>query len=74
MHHGFQIVQEKPVKETEEISLVAEYKEHESLAYGLDFRSIKSTSKLQLASCSFYDHLLKIWDVNINRTGEPAAP
>ena len=60
MHNGFQII-----KETEkECELITEYKEHESLAYGLDFRS-QNGSTLQLASCSFYDHLLKIWNVKI---------
>eukprot|EP00095_Tigriopus_kingsejongensis_P006120 maker-scaffold98_size375582-snap-gene-1.14 protein:Tk06120 transcript:maker-scaffold98_size375582-snap-gene-1.14-mRNA-1 annotation:"wd repeat-containing protein 85-like" len=35
------------------------YTEHESLAYGVDFHSQQVGL---LASCSFYDHGLKIWD------------
>jgi len=58
MHNGFQIIEEGP----KDCSLITDYKEHESLAYGLDFRC-KDSSTLQLASCSFYDHLLKIWNV-----------
>ena len=39
---------------------IVSYEEHESLAYGLDF---KYDDDLILASCSFYDCLLKIWEV-----------
>ncbi len=33
------------------------YEEHDSLAYGVDWKLGSST----IASCSFYDHLLRIW-------------
>ena len=46
-------------------SSVVHFKEHESLAYGIDFRHGGSQSGLSktLVSCSFYDHLVKVWEV-----------
>ena len=53
-------------EENTKIEKLAQYDEHESLAYGLDFRVEKANkAKLQLASCSFYDSLLKVWDVEV---------
>ena len=44
----------------------ASYREHESLAYGVDW--VESTSRVQhtIASCSFYDHAFKLWNVTLN--------
>ena len=46
-------------------SSVVHFKEHESLAYGIDFRHGESQTGLSktLVSCSFYDHLVKVWEV-----------
>ena len=53
-------------EENTKIEKLAQYDQHESLAYGLDFRVEESNKeKLQLASCSFYDNLLKVWDVEV---------
>ena len=53
MHNGFQILKGQ--------ERVVSYAEHDSLAYGLDFK--QSDDCLQLATCSFYDCLLKVWQV-----------
>ena len=70
MHSGFHIV------DTSKAEIVASYtEEHKSLAYGIDIRdeccrltqnevSQKDIKNLWLASCSFYDHTLKLWNVN----------
>ena len=50
MHNGFHIV------DAEKSGRVLHYTGHDSLAYGVDWK----TSNV-LASCSFYDHLLKVW-------------
>lgn len=54
MHNGFQILHKQNLKPH------AAYNEHDSLAYGLDFQE---GFGLKVASCSFYDCLLKIWTV-----------
>ena len=42
--------------------IILDYKEHSSLAYGIDIKSMGcSEEDLTFASCSFYDHVLKIW-------------
>ena len=53
MHKGFQLLKRQ--------KKVVSFEEHESLAYGLDFK--QDFDHLELASCSFYDCLLKIWEV-----------
>jgi diphthamide biosynthesis protein 7 len=40
------------------VSVAARYTEHESLAYGADWLGAGLA-----ASCSFYDHVMKIWTV-----------
>ena len=50
-----------------------EYKEHESLAYGADWVEDFCESDLEsesdsgawqtAATCSFYDHIMKIWSI-----------
>ena len=76
MHNGFQVLKlqnnERMSGEIahfneqniERMSKIAHYNEHSSLAYGLDFRC--ADNKVQLASCSFYDCLLKVWNINVD--------
>ena len=56
MHAGFKLLNKTEMK------ILTEY-EHESLAYGIDFRSKNIDDNVTIASCSFYDHMLKIWNV-----------
>ena len=58
MHDGFKLIN------VEENKVVIHYQEHQSLAYGVDLRLSKDSQKHTVASCSFYDHLLKIWDIS----------
>jgi hydrogenase maturation factor len=70
MHNGFHIV------DADKAEIVASYTdEHKSLAYGIDIRDEccpfpeneslpKHSDQLWLASCSFYDHTLKLWNVH----------
>ena len=67
MHNGFQTLN---VKDDGKIEKLFQYDQHQSLAYGLDFRSNSTTQdKLQVASCSFYDCLLKVWSMQLNKDG-----
>ena len=59
MHAGFKLV------DKDEIKIVTDY-EHGSLAYGIDFKSLNVSETITLASCSFYDHMLRIWNVSNN--------
>ena len=49
------------------LNKVLSYEEHDSLAYGLDFKkqADPDCDDLFVASCSFYDCLLKIWEVDV---------
>ena len=58
MHDGFKLLDSAKMK------IVSQYCEHESLAYGLDLKVAKASNDLMFASCSFYDHLLKIWNIS----------
>ena len=57
MHAGFKLLDKTEMK------ILTDY-EHESLAYGIEFKSLDSDNTITLASCSFYDHTLKIWNFN----------
>ncbi len=58
MGNGFAVVD---VGRDDNPHAVAHFKEHSSLAYGVDW--IRVPRKNVIASCSFYDHLLKVWRV-----------
>ncbi|KAK4058175.1 hypothetical protein OIO90_000914 [Microbotryomycetes sp. JL221] len=48
-----------------DISLVARFDQHESLAYGVDWSwGLQDVQKRDvITSCSFYDHLMHVWSV-----------
>ncbi|EFJ38328.1 hypothetical protein SELMODRAFT_75309 [Selaginella moellendorffii] len=59
MHSGFAIVAVDEQRDVG-VGVVKEYKEHKSLAYGVDWS--KNNESLPLvASCSFYDNALHLW-------------
>ncbi|XP_058796537.1 diphthine methyltransferase isoform X2 [Phymastichus coffea] len=60
MYNGFFIV------DSQIPNIVAEYKEHKSIAYGCDWSFGKEQRENSLvATCSFYDHLLKLSSVQM---------
>ena len=68
MHNGFHIV------DSDKCEIVASYtEEHQSLAYGIDIKSFPENESeekedcdcLWISSCSFYDHLQKLWSVSL---------
>ncbi|XP_078691350.1 diphthine methyltransferase-like isoform X1 [Branchiostoma floridae x Branchiostoma belcheri] len=74
MHNGFHILNlSKLTADGDDPSVVASYMEHQSLAYGVDWcRQTISSAQMStpsatpgkplLASCSFYDHSLQLWE------------
>jgi len=64
MHNGFHVIR---YDEAGQGAVVQEFHEHESLGYGIDWQHSspdqQRTSSL-LASCSFYDHSLRLWTSN----------
>ncbi len=64
MHGGFKIADLNKNK------IMSSYNGHYSLAYGIDwYRTgrVVGDSGLVLASCSFYDHSLHLWTLNMLR-------
>ncbi|XP_012568702.1 uncharacterized protein [Cicer arietinum] len=62
MHNGFAIVANKGDK----VEVLETYKKHDSLAYGADWQKgeanhIEGRSKPLVATCSFYDKLVRVW-------------
>lgn len=66
MYNGFHIVDTS----AQGLSVLLNYREHQSIAYGADWCRISSVNTKQTGSstvdytigtCSFYDHLLKLW-------------
>ncbi len=62
MHNGFQLVQ-CHMTTASDPEVLCSYKEHKSLAYGIDWAPSYSDddNDVTLASCSFYDHSMHIW-------------
>lgn len=58
MHNGFHVLENSP----SEINVIASFMEHKSLAYGADWLSGKTGTNHVIASASFYDHLLCLWE------------
>jgi len=61
MHNGFKVIEGQDI--------VEEYNEHDSLAYGADWvkgMEIEVNNKASdvIATCSFYDHVLKVWSIS----------
>ncbi|CAM8965185.1 unnamed protein product [Rhodiola kirilowii] len=61
MHNGFAIVDTKGSK----VEIIETYKKHESLAYGADWQRRKVGNENVVASCSFYDKLVRVWRPHI---------
>ncbi|XP_076922668.1 uncharacterized protein LOC143584519 [Bidens hawaiensis] len=62
MHNGFAIVKVNG----SEVKVVEKYNKHESLAYGADWyrgsvRQLDNKEKTIVATCSFYDKLVRVW-------------
>lgn len=75
MHEGFSIWElQDSVSELKDLMMIKknlEYKEHQSLAYGIDWSWQKDNfnkNKDYIGTCSFYDNLFSIWNYhNINK-------
>ena len=75
MHNGFNIVH-CHVGTGDPMEVVCSYREHKSLAYGVDWcrqshsmtsaHPAGSTELALLSSCSFYDHSMHLWTVELN--------
>lgn len=66
MHDGFKVVQFNSAEGLEMDRGVISFRfdEHNSLAYGVDWSHAYPTERGSLvASCSFYDHQLRLWRV-----------
>lgn len=61
MHDGFKVVH-FGTQNAEGDAVVRRFDEHTSLAYGAAWgQAGENDGETVIASCSFYDHLLKIW-------------
>jgi WD40 repeat protein len=45
---------------------IAHYREHHSIAYGVDWHPASTSLQSILATCSFYDHMLHLWKCDIS--------
>ena len=64
MHNGFHVIDVQNV-DNSKLELYTSFLDHESLAYGCDW-CYDINEKYLVASASFYDHLLCVWDFNKN--------
>ncbi|KAM2455553.1 hypothetical protein PS1_015549 [Malus domestica] len=70
MHNGFSIVNNNE----DNTEVIETYSKHESFAYGADWHTDKSLhegkrNNTLVATCSFYDRLLRIWTPESNLQG-----
>ncbi|KAM0979523.1 hypothetical protein EV2_015864 [Malus domestica] len=70
MHNGFSIVNNNE----DNTEVIETYSKHESFAYGADWHTDKSLNEGKknstlVATCSFYDRLLRIWTPESNSQG-----
>lgn len=75
MYGGFKIID---CKNTATLSIISEYTEHKSIAYGCDWSFLNSEEiseqilkrKIEnvflTSTCSFYDHILKVSALYLN--------
>lgn len=62
MHDGFKVVQyDLNSLSTMQPNVINRFDEHDSLAYGVDWSFAPSSPETLIASCSFYDHTLRLW-------------
>jgi diphthamide biosynthesis protein 7 len=66
MHDGFKVCRSKGMldKQSGQQSsweVVTRYDAHQSLAYGVDWSFDTSGGETLIASCSFYDHAVRLW-------------
>jgi len=72
MHYKYQVVEVIDFSSLSKFSLIlqlifiiekiSEYGDEKSLCYGIDWKK-ESDSKLTIASCSFYDNLVNLWEI-----------
>lgn len=62
MHDGFKLIK---MDGNFNSTILAQYDEHNSLAYGADWCRIMNGNKYTIGSVSFYDHLLCLWQIEI---------
>lgn len=60
MHNGFQVIDVN-----ERLRVRASFSEHKSLAYGADWHCGQESTTKTVASASFYDHLLCLWEFTL---------
>jgi diphthamide biosynthesis protein 7 len=64
MYEGFRLFSLEMNEEKQKISMKEDinYREHQSIAYGIDWLPSSTSSHSILASCSFYDRKVHIWE------------
>nr|XP_045600588.1 diphthine methyltransferase-like [Procambarus clarkii]XP_045600596.1 diphthine methyltransferase-like [Procambarus clarkii] len=61
MHNGYHVINNS----VSDMQIFASFKEHESLAYGVDWWAESTDLRNVIASASFYDHLLCLWEFTV---------